>query len=132
MNIPEELYYTSEHEWLRVDNGEGVVGITDFAQSELGDIVFVDLPQVGQEIFQGKPFGSIEAVKAAADLYAPVSGEVVAVNGLLDQQPELINQSPYEDGWIVKVKMKDREEVDTLLTAAQYRELLRKVKGEGS
>ncbi|MFN3821755.1 MAG: glycine cleavage system protein GcvH [bacterium] len=129
MNIPENLHYTSDHEWLRVENSEGVVGITDYAQSELGDIVYVDLPDVGKEIFQGKPFGTIEAVKAAAELFAPVTGEIIAVNGLLEQHPELINRSPYEDGWIIKVKMRDAEEVDTLLTPNDYRQLITKLKG---
>ncbi len=130
MNIPNELHYTADHEWLRVENGEGVVGITDYAQGELGDIVYVDLPEVGDEILQGKPFGTIEAVKAAADLYAPVSGEVIAVNGLLDQQPELINQSPYGDGWIIRIKIADKREIDTLLPSEEYRKMIAQIKGE--
>lgn len=129
MNIPDNLRYTSDHEWLRIEDGEGVVGITDYAQSELGDIVYVDLPDVGREIFQGKPFGTIEAVKAAAELFAPVTGDIIAVNGLLEQQPELINRSPYEEGWIIRVKVKDVEEVDTLLTPNDYRQLITKLKG---
>ncbi|MBM3326982.1 MAG: glycine cleavage system protein GcvH [Calditrichaeota bacterium] len=130
MNIPHELRYTADHEWLRVEKGEGIVGITDYAQGELGDIVFVDLPELGAELMQGKPFGSIEAVKAAADLYAPISGEVVAVNGLLDQQPELINKSPYGDGWIVRIKIADEQEIDTLLPPEEYKRMVAQVKGE--
>ncbi len=126
MEIPEDLHYTKDHEWARNDDGEVVIGITDYAQSELGDIVFIDLPEVGTVILQGKEFGTIEAVKAAADIYAPVSGEIVAVNGLLDQSPELVNQSPYEDGWFVRVKISDEEELKTLLTADEYRELIEK------
>jgi len=130
MNIPQDLYYTNDHEWVRVDGSEGAVGITDYAQGELGDIVFLDLPEVGANVKQNSVLGTIEAVKAAVDLYAPVSGEIVAVNGLLDQQPELINQMPYEDGWIVKIMIKDMEELDTLMKADAYRELVEKTKGE--
>ncbi|MBM3327996.1 MAG: glycine cleavage system protein GcvH [Calditrichaeota bacterium] len=124
MNIPPELRYTKDHEWFRAEKGEGTVGITDYAQGELGDIVFVDLPDIGTVVTQGKPFGSIEAVKAATDLYAPISGEVVAVNGLLDQQPELINQSPYGDGWIIRIQIADTGEIDTLLDADTYHRLV--------
>jgi len=130
MNIPQDLYYTNDHEWVRVDGSEGAVGITDYAQGELGDIVFLNLPEVGANVKQNSVLGTIEAVKAAVDLYAPVSGEIVAVNGLLDQQPELINQMPYEDGWIVKIMIKDMEELDTLMKADAYRELVEKTKGE--
>ena len=124
MNIPAGIYYTRDHEWLRMEGEVGSVGITDYAQGELGDIVYVDLPELGAVVAQGKSFGTIEAVKAAADLYAPVSGEVIAVNGLLDQNPELINKSPYEDGWIIKIKIADRKELDTLLKAEAYQKLV--------
>jgi len=120
MNIPSDLHYTKSHEWLRVEGDEGVVGLTDFAQGELGDIVYVNLPEVGDPVRQGEAFGAIEAVKAASDLYAPASGEVIAVNGLLDQAPDLINKSPYTDGWVIKIKIADKGEVDTLLTPDQY------------
>lgn len=130
MNIPKNLRYTHDHEWCRVEKDEGIIGITDYAQGELGDIVYIDLPEVGSEVSQGKPFGSIEAVKAASDLYAPISGEVVAVNGLLDQQPELINQSPYEDGWIIRIKIADSGEIDTLMTPEDYTKLVEQAKGE--
>ena len=124
MNIPSGLYYTRDHEWLRVEEDEGAIGITDYAQGELGDIVYVDLPDIGSVVTQGKAFGTIEAVKAAADLYAPVSGEVVAVNGLLDQSPELINKSPYDDGWIIKIRLADKHELETLLSVEAYRKLV--------
>lgn len=126
MEIPKGLKYTRDHEWLKVEGDEGTVGITEFAQGELGDIVFLDLPDVGTEVKQDVPFGAIEAVKAAADLYAPISGEIVAINGLLDQSPELINKSPYGDGWIVKIKITEKDEIDTLLDAAAYAELIKK------
>jgi glycine cleavage system H protein len=124
MNIPSDHYYTRDHEWIRVEGEEGTVGVTDYAQSELGDIVFVDLPEVGALVKQGDSFGTIEAVKAAADMYAPVSGEVVAVNGLLDQSPELINKSPNDDGWIIRVKLSDKRELETLLSPDEYRKLV--------
>lgn len=124
MNIPSDLLYTNDHEWVKFEAEEAIVGITDYAQGELGDIVFLDLPDIGVNVSQGKTFGAIEAVKAAADLYAPVSGEVIAVNGLLEQSPELINQSPYEDGWIIRIKLLDPAEKDTLLGVADYTKLV--------
>jgi glycine cleavage system H protein len=124
MNIPSDLRYTRDHEWLRVEGEEGIVGITDYAQGELGDIVFIDLPEVGSVYRIGDSFGTIEAVKAAADMYCPVSGEVVAVNGLLDQSPELINKEPFEHGWIARFKLEDHAEVDTLLSATEYAKLI--------
>lgn len=126
MELMDELRYTKDHEWVGVDNEEATIGITDFAQGELGDIVFLDLPEVGTDVTQGLPFGTIEAVKAAADLYAPVSGEIVAVNGLLEDSPELINQLPYEDGWIIRIKMTDKEELLTLMDAQEYRKFVEK------
>jgi len=130
MEFPSHLRYTKDHEWVRAEGGESVVGITEHAQSELGDIVFVDLPDIDRVIRQGESFGTIEAVKAAADMFAPVSGEVVAVNGLLDQSPELINKSPYEDGWIIRIKMKDLQELDTLMDASAYTQFIARGKGE--
>ena len=129
MDIPSELYYTRNHEWLRREGEEAVVGITDYAQGELGDIVYIDLPEVGADLFQGKPFGAVEAVKAAADLFAPVSGEVTEVNGLLNQAPELINQSPYKDGWIIRIRISDPGELDTLLSAGAYHKLIEQTSG---
>lgn len=129
MEVPKNLYYTKEHEWVLVEGDEGKIGITDYAQSELGDIVFVELPEPGLTVIQGGVFGTIEAVKAASDLFSPISGEIVAINGLLDQEPELINNSPYENGWIARVKFNDPLEVETLLSADEYAEIIEKVKG---
>ncbi len=129
MNIPTDLRYTHDHEWLKVKGDEGSVGITDYAQGELGDIVFLDLPDVGATVTAGKTFGSIEAVKAASDMFAPVSGVITAVNGELEHHPELINQSPYADGWIVKIKLSDAGEVKSLLDAAAYGKLVEQAKG---
>lgn len=124
MNIPEELKYTKDHEWARIDGEIATVGITDYAQSELGDIVYVDLPEVGVQVKQGESFGTIEAVKAVSDLYAPLSGEVVEVNSSLDQTPEVINEDPYGKGWMIKVKISDAGEIDALLDKAAYEALL--------
>ncbi|MCH9008051.1 glycine cleavage system protein GcvH [candidate division KSB1 bacterium] len=121
MDIPEEFGYTAEHEWVAVEDGMARIGITDYAQSELGDIVFVELPEVGDETTQMEPFGTIEAVKAVSDLFAPVSGKVVEVNTLLEDQPELINTDPYGEGWILKIKLKDESEAQKLLSAEEYR-----------
>lgn len=124
MNIPKDIRYTNDHEWVRVEGGEGVIGITDYAQSELGDIVFIDMPDVGANFSVGDPFGTIEAVKAAADLNMPISGEITAVNGLLDQNPELINQESYGSGWIIKIKMDNSEDFTTLMSADEYATLI--------
>jgi glycine cleavage system H protein len=104
MNIPKDLLYTKDHEWVRVDNGIATVGITEFAQGELGDVVFIQLPDAGATTTQGEAFGTIEAVKAVADLYAPVSGEVIEINSMLLEKPETINSEPYGSGWIIKIK----------------------------
>ena len=124
MNTPSDLHYAKDHEWLRVDGEEAVVGITDYAQGELGDIVFIELPEVGTSVHSGKTFGTIEAVKAAADMYAPITGEIIAVNGQLDDTPELINQDPYGEGWILRIRISDVEEVETLLSADDYLKLI--------
>lgn len=126
MIFPEELQYTKEHEWIRINGDVGTVGITDYAQSELGDIVFVVLPNVGKQVKQGESFGSVEAVKAVSDLYAPVSGEVTEVNPELEKKPELVNKDPYYNGWMVKVRIKDKSELSKLLDAKHYRELIGK------
>ena len=120
MNTPTELKYTKDHEWLKVAGDEVIIGITDYAQGELGDIVYLELPEIGIETIRGEAFGTIEAVKAAADLNAPVAGEVTAVNDMLVQSPELINQSPYDKGWIIRLKLSDPSVVDTLLSAKEY------------
>lgn len=122
--VPKELRYTKEHEWVRIEGTQAVIGITDHAQAELGDITFVELPKVGAQISQMKVFGTIESVKAASDLYAPVSGKVVEVNGSLEKTPEVVNQSPYEKGWLVRLEVASAAEADNLLTAAQYEALI--------
>jgi len=126
MNFPDNLKYTKDHEWIRVEGDAGVVGITDYAQSELGDIVFVELPAKGKKVRQGESFGTIEAVKAVSDLFAPVSGEVVDVNGELGKTAELINKEPFGSGWIMKIKIAKKEELGGLLSAQQYRQLVGK------
>jgi glycine cleavage system H protein len=121
MEVPEALLYTSEHEWVAIDENIATVGITDYAQSELGDIVFVELPKIGDKTQYMEPFGTIEAVKAVADLFAPLTGEVLEVNKILEEQPELINNDPYGDGWIIKLKLSDESEVQQLISAEAYR-----------
>jgi glycine cleavage system H protein len=117
---PTDRKYTKEHEWVKLDDGLAVVGITDYAQQQLGDIVYVELPQLGDAVEQSQTFGIIESVKAASDLFAPVSGEVVAVNEDLVDRPELVNEDPYEGGWMVKVQPEDETQMDELLTAEGY------------
>ena len=124
MNFPENIRYTSEHEWIRVEGDEAFVGITDYAQSELGEIVFIDVPTVGETVGQGEVFGSVEAVKTVSDLNMPVSGEVLEVNEALDAQPELVNNDPYGEGWIIRIAIKDAAELDSLMDAAAYQAIL--------
>lgn len=126
MKVPEELRYTKEHEWVGIEDGVATVGITDYAQSELGDIVFVELPQVGDSVSQGEPFGTIEAVKTVADLFAPVSGEVSEVNPKIAEDPAVMNKDPYGEGWMIKVKPSDASQVDSLLSPTDYRALIEK------
>ena len=120
MNFPGDIRYTSEHEWIRVEGDEAYVGITDYAKSELGEIVFVDVPTLGETVGQGEVFGSIEAVKTVSDLNMPVTGEVLEINGALDAQPELVNNDPYGEGWIIKISVKDAAELDNLMDANAY------------
>ncbi len=120
MNIPKELRYTEEHEWAKAEGDIATIGITDYAQGELGDVVYVELPAVGDSFGQNDVFGSIEAVKAASDLYCPLSGKVVEVNGNLSDIPETINKDPYGDGWMIKLKLADASEMENLLDAAGY------------
>lgn len=117
---PQELLYTKEHEWIRVDENVGTIGITDHAQKELGDIVFVELPKPGDHIAAGDSFGSVESVKAVSDIYAPVTGEIVAVNRTLQDAPEKVNTDPHGEAWLVKVRLSDHREIDSLMTAEQY------------
>jgi glycine cleavage system H protein len=123
-NFPKELKYSEEHEWVKVEGEKVRIGITDFAQSELGDIVFVELPEVGDEIEADEPFGSVESVKTVSELYAPVSGKVVEVNEDLDDSPEFVNESPYEKAWMIVVEPSDSSEVDKLMTAEKYEEMI--------
>ena len=121
MNVPAELKYTKEHEWIRVEGEEAYVGITDYAQSQLGDIVFVEVETEGDNLEAGDTFGSIEAVKTVSDLYMPVSGEVLGFNSELEDQPDLVNKDPYGKGWIIKVKVDDEAQLDGLLSADAYK-----------
>lgn len=120
MTFPTNLKYTKDHEWIRVEGNEAFVGITDYAQSELGEIVFLDVPTEGETVAQGETFGSIEAVKTVSDLFMPASGEVLELNPELDAHPELVNSDPYGAGWIIRVALSDAAELDTLLDAAAY------------
>ncbi len=120
MDFPEDLLYTKEHEWIRIENGKAVVGITEYAQQELGDIVFVELPSVGTEVEHMEPFGVIESVKTVADLYSPLTGEVVGVNHELETNPELANSNPYDKGWILEISISNMEEVKQLISHDDY------------
>lgn len=122
MNVPSELKYSKDHEWVKIDGDIATIGITDYAQSELGDIVFVDVDSEGDELAAGEVFGSIEAVKTVSDLFMPVAGEVIALNESLDDQPELVNQDPYGEGWIIKVKVTEAD-TSELLDAEAYKEI---------
>ena len=124
VNIPSELKYTREHEWIKVDGKTATVGITDFAQGELGDIVFVELPKVGESVKYMKPFGTIEAVKAVSDMFSPVSGKVVAINAALESDPMVINRDPYQEGWIIKIEFVDAKEIEQLLDASSYKSII--------
>ncbi len=124
MVFPENLKYTKEHEWILVNGNVGIVGITDHAQSQLGDIVFVDIPSDLTEIEIGQSFGTIEAVKTVADLFSPVSGKIVEINPLITETPEIINKDPYGDGWIVKIELTKPEELDQLLSVEEYKKLI--------
>ena len=124
MIVPAELNYTKEHEWIRVEGEEAVVGITDYAQSQLGDIVFVECETVGDALEAGETFGTVEAVKTVSDLYLPVAGEVLEFNEELEGEPELVNKDPYGKGWIVKIKISDETELDGLLNADAYKAII--------
>ncbi|EIJ80654.1 glycine cleavage system protein H [Bacillus methanolicus PB1] len=125
MNTPKELRYSEEHEWVKVEGNKVRVGITDFAQSELGDIVFVELPEAGDKVTVNEPFGSVESVKTVSELYAPISGKVVEVNEELNDNPEFVNESPYEKAWMIVIEPSDISEVDNLMTAEQYEEMIK-------
>ncbi len=120
MSFPKDLKYSEEHEWIRVEGDTGVVGISDHAQSQLGDIIFVDVNTLGEEISQNDVFGSVDAVKTASDLFLPISGEIIEINSQLESNPELVNNDPYGEGWIIKIKIKDSSELDSLMDADSY------------
>lgn len=119
-NVPEDLHYSKDHEWVRVEGGVAVIGITDYAQNSLGDVVYVELPKAGESFAANESFGSVESVKAVSEIFTPVSGEIGEVNDSLNDEPEKVNKDPYNDGWMIKVKMSAPGEVDSLLTAAEY------------
>lgn len=124
MNVPNDLLYTKDHEWIRIEGQTATVGITDFAQSELGDVVFIEIETAGETIAKGEPFGTIEAVKTVSDMFMPVSGEVLEVNPGLEQSPDLVNKDPYGKGWMIKIRVSDPAEARNLLDAEKYKELL--------
>jgi len=124
MNVPDDLKYTTEHEWIRVEGEEIVIGVTDFAQGELGDVVFVEIETEGETLSKGDTFGNIEAVKTVSDLYMPLDGEVVEVNSVLEDTPEIVNSQPFGDGWMVRIKMSDPAQLEELLSAEEYRKLI--------
>lgn len=124
MNIPSELKYTKDHEWVKIDGDTATVGITDFAQKELGDIVYVEVETLDQTLAKDEVFGTVEAVKTVSDLFLPLSGEIIEFNDSLESNPEKVNSDPYGDGWMVKVKLSDASEVDSLLSSDQYKELI--------
>ena len=126
MLVPDTLKYTKEHEWVKLDGNIALIGITDYAQGELGDVVFVEMPKIGTKVTQMQPFGVIEAVKAVSELFCPVSGEVTEINSKLETEAGIINKDPYGEGWIIKVKISNQTEIDNLLTADKYKELLNK------
>ncbi|HLO00165.1 MAG TPA: glycine cleavage system protein GcvH [Pyrinomonadaceae bacterium] len=119
-NIPDDLHYSKDHEWVRVEGDVAVVGITDYAQDSLGDVVYVELPKVGDEFAANESFGSVESVKAVSEVFSPVSGEIVGINDALADAPEKVNQDPYGEGWMIRVQMSNSGEVDSMLTAAEY------------
>jgi glycine cleavage system H protein len=124
MNVPSELKYTKDHEWIRIEGDTATVGVTDFAQGELGDVVFVEIETEGETLEKGETFGTIEAVKTVSDLFMPVGGEVIEVNEKLEDTPDVVNSDPYGDGWMVKIRIDDASEADDLLSAAEYEELI--------
>ena len=124
MNIPQELKYTKDHEWIKVDGNEATIGITDFAQKELGDIVYVEIETEGEELGQGDVFGTVEAVKTVSDLFMPISGKIIAFNEELESEPEIVNSDPYGNGWMIKVAISDPSAADNMLSADQYQSMV--------
>ncbi len=127
---PQELLYTKEHEWIRVDESIGTIGITDYAQKELGDIVFVELPKVGDHVAANESFGTVESVKAVSEIYSPVTGEVTAINSKVQSSPEILNTDPHGDAWLIRVHLTDRREIENLMTADDYEAYIKGKKGE--
>jgi len=130
MEIPEGLKFSKEHEWVLVEDQVAIIGITEYAEQELGDVVYVELPEVGEKIVKDDPFGAVESVKAVSDIYAPVSGTVVEVNDTLPDSPETINDDPYGDGWLIKVEMTDKDDLKDLMSAEEYAEYVEQQKAE--
>lgn len=124
MNIPADLKYTNEHEWIRLEGNVATIGITDWAQGELGDVVFVEMPDVGSEVVKSEQFGTIEAVKAVSELYAPLSGKVIEINGALDDDPMAVNRDPFGDGWMIRVEISEKSEIDSLLDDVGYKGII--------
>ncbi|MEM9672314.1 MAG: glycine cleavage system protein GcvH [Cyclobacteriaceae bacterium] len=124
MNVPDSLKYTEDHEWIRLEGNEAYIGITDFAQQELGDIVYVEIETEGQELTQGEVFGTVEAVKTVSDLFMPVAGTVLEINSALESSPELVNEDPYDKGWMIKIQLSDSANVDALLGYDAYQEVI--------
>ena len=120
LKVPRDLFYTNDHTWVLVEDDVGTIGITDFGQSELAEVVYIDLPNIGTEVVQGSPFGTIEAMKTVAELISPVSGEVIEVNETLESDPRQVNMDPYGDGWMIRVEIHDQDEIDSLLTPQDY------------
>ena len=119
-NVPEDLHYSKDHEWVRVDGDQAIIGITDYAQNSLGDVVYVELPKPGEEFGAHEPFGSVESVKAVSEVFTPIAGAIVAINEALADEPEIVNSDPYGQGWMIRIQMANPSEVDSLLTAAEY------------
>ncbi|MBI5184425.1 MAG: glycine cleavage system protein GcvH [Nitrospinae bacterium] len=130
MNFPSNLLYTKEHEWISVDGGKARIGVTDYAQSQLGDIVFVEVPEAGRRLKKQETFGVVESVKTVSDIYSPVGGEVLSVNAGLEAAPELVNQSPYEKGWMIEIRIGDQGELAGLLSAEAYRKYVEEEAGQ--
>jgi glycine cleavage system H protein len=124
MNTPKDLYYSREHEWLKIEGETVIIGITDYAQEELGEVVYVDLPEIEQEFSKDESFGEIESVKAASDIYTPVSIKILEINDELEESPELINESPYEKAWIIKGELKNKDEIKTLMNSEDYEKFI--------
>jgi glycine cleavage system H protein len=124
VSVPKELRYSEDHEWVKVDGNKATIGITEFAQSELGDIVFMELPEVGTEITVGESFGSVESVKTVSELYAPINGKIVEINEELGDEPQYVNESPYEKGWMIVVELSDESQIDNLLNAEKYEAMI--------